>query len=137
MGHVHAFHILLVSLLFLLLTSATSVAETILVWDDTMSEDCSLAPDITLQCCIQHDQAYYYGGSRPDRHSADVAFRQCLQEEGWPVLSWVHYGAVRIGGHPLVPLWFRWGFGLLYAWDQYDQQPPTPAAPNEPSPPHP
>jgi len=135
MGHVHAFHILLLSLLFLLLTIATSAAGTIPVWDDKMSEDCSLTLDITLQCCIQHDQAYCLRGSRPDRHSADVAFRQCLQDEGWPVLSWVSYGAVRIGRHPIVPSWFLWGFWLLYAWGQYDQQPATPAAPNEPSPP--
>lgn len=137
MRHVHAFHILLLSLFFLVLTSATATAETIPAWDDAVSEGSSLAPDISLQCCIQHDQAYYYGGSVPDRHRADVAFRQCLQDEGWPVLSWVYYSEVRIGGHPIVPLWFRWGFGLPYACGQYAQQPATPAAANEPPHSHP
>ena len=127
MRQAHVLHVLLQSLLFLLLTSTTEAAETIPLWDDAMSEGCSLAPDISLQCCIQHDHAYYYGGSARDRYSADGTFRECLRDEDWPVLSWVYYGAVRIGGHPIVPLWFRWGFGSPYAWGQYAKHPATPA----------
>ena len=94
-----------------------------------MSEGCSLAPDISLSCCIQHDQAYYYGGSALDRYNADTAFRVCLVDEGWHILGWVYYAGVRVGGHPIIPLWFRWGFGLPYAWGRYAEQPATPASP--------
>ena len=113
----------LVFFFFVVLPAYPVQATRIPAWDDSMSEGCSLAPDISLACCIQHDRAYYYGGSAEERTQADAIFRECLVAEGWSILGWVYYAAVRVGGHPLIPLWFRWGFGLPYAWGRYAEQP--------------
>ena len=47
-----------------------------------VSNGCSVWPDAKnyLGCCVQHDLAYWCGGSRQDRAQADAALRECVIE---------------------------------------------------------
>lgn len=64
-------------------------------------------------CCVEHDAAYWCGGSAKARAAADEALRSCLARRGHPpVLDFVYLG-VRVGGHPWLPFPWRWGYG----WD--------------------
>ncbi len=67
-----------------------------------------------LDCCVQHDLAYFKGGSWTARWRADGQLRKCVAaKNGWwhkPV-SLVMWSGVRIGGVPFLPTKFRWGFG--------------------------
>jgi hypothetical protein len=62
-------------------------------------------------CCTTHDQAYWKGGTREDRAEADRGLMVCVTENGHPVLAFLMWAAVRIGGHPFWPVSWRWGYG--------------------------
>ncbi|QNM94931.1 hypothetical protein [Chitinimonas koreensis] len=64
--------------------------------------------------CVSHDLAYWRGGSAADRRHADamLAARVCMN--GHPVWAFTMWLAVRIGGHPLLPTPWRWGYGFPY-----------------------
>lgn len=87
-----------------------------------VSDGCSCSPDGDwVECCVRHDLAYWYGGTREQRKAADLELRRCVAEEaGHP--SWAHvmYLAVRSGGVWWLPAPFRWGFG----WDYPEHGPP-------------
>ncbi|MEE9354805.1 MAG: hypothetical protein V3U75_04370 [Methylococcaceae bacterium] len=86
------------------------------------SDGCSLSPDGTilkrdlwLACCVAHDKAYWQGGTRKEKRTADLKFKQCLTNKtGNPVLSNTMYFAVRLGGSAFFPTWYRWGYGWGY-----------------------
>ncbi len=63
------------------------------------------------QCCVVHDRAYWMGGTWTDRRAADRHLRQCVGEQGYPVLGWLMYFGVRMGGSPFWPVSWRWGYG--------------------------
>ncbi len=66
-------------------------------------------------CCIIHDKAYWRGSSDPVcRKEADLKLRECVRRKGYPIWAGLMYYAVRIGGHPVLPLPWRWGYGLPY-----------------------
>lgn len=85
------------------------------------SDGCSLFPDGTVQdralwcdCCLEHDIAYWQGGTREDRLRADKALRDCvLARTRSRALATAMYEGVRAGGNPAFPTWYRWGYG----WD--------------------
>ena len=64
--------------------------------------------------CVTHDRAYHPGGSRRERREADQRLRAAVTRNGYPGWALVIWAAVRIGGHPLLPLPWRWGFGWKY-----------------------
>jgi len=66
-------------------------------------------------CCQEHDYAYWCGGSAEDRERADDQLASCVASETNLVYGWLMRSGVRVGGHPAVPLYFRWGFGHEYA----------------------
>ena len=83
------------------------------------SDGCSLFPDRSLmneedwcECCVEHDKAYWQGGTEEERKLADSIFRECIlaktQDEA---LAEIMYRGVRIGGSPYFPTWYRWGYG--------------------------
>ncbi len=86
------------------------------------SDGCSLFPDGTLadrdkwcDCCQTHDLAYWQGGSADDRVRADEDLRSCVQARtGDADLAQTIYLGVRVGGHPVYPTWYRWGYGWPY-----------------------
>lgn len=86
-------------------------------WTDKMSDGCTGAllldktPGAHL-CCLQHDKAYYYGGSEQDRQIADATLRADLVKAGVP--EWraeVVYQIVRVTGAPWLHLPWSWAFG--------------------------
>ena len=86
------------------------------------SDGCSLFPDGNLtnknawcECCVQHDIAYWQGGSVEQKQAADIALRNCVIEKtGNNVLAEMMYQGVKFGGHPIYPNWYRWGYGWSY-----------------------
>lgn len=89
---------------------------------DFSSDGCSLFPDRSLiseadwcACCLEHDIAYWQGGTAEERLLADRALRDCvLEKTGNAELAELMYTGVRFGGGPLFPTWYRWGYGWEY-----------------------
>ncbi|WP_127715916.1 FAD-binding oxidoreductase [Halobacteriovorax sp. HLS] len=86
------------------------------------TDGCSMVPDGTprnpqmwKQCCLWHDIAYWKGGTRKDRRTADKNFNLCLKEFGPNFIGFIYYYGVRVGGHPSARLPFSWGYG----WESY------------------
>ncbi|ROS01746.1 hypothetical protein EDC56_2191 [Sinobacterium caligoides] len=97
------------------------------------SDGCSAFPDGTLsdrrlwhRCCAAHDLAYWRGGSYRERLFADQELERCVSEVADPELALLMMAGVRVGGTPLIPTSFRWGYGWPYphlyhtltAWEQ-------------------
>lgn len=85
------------------------------------SDGCSAFPDGTfrqrqlwLQCCIQHDRAYWVGGTYEERVKADEELKRCVAEVGEPEIAQMMLAGVRVGGTPYLPTTFRWGYGWPY-----------------------
>lgn len=103
--------------------------------DDFSSDGCSQFPDGTLtrqdlwcDCCVNHDIAYWQGGSRKQKKQADQTLRECvLQKTGNSLLADTMYYGVTLGGSPVYPTWYRWGYGWHYGHgfqplNQYEKQ---------------
>ncbi|MFO6424631.1 hypothetical protein [Motilimonas sp. KMU-193] len=85
------------------------------------SDGCSAFPDGTLEhnelwlaCCTQHDFAYWQGGSYKAREAADLALKECVSALGEKEIALLMLAGVRVGGTPLLPTAFRWGYGWPY-----------------------
>jgi protein tyrosine phosphatase (PTP) superfamily phosphohydrolase (DUF442 family) len=86
------------------------------------SDGCSLFPDGTprdrtqwCDCCLDHDIAYWQGGTAEERVKADEGLRDCVLERTHDKgLAETMYVGVRAGGHPAFPTWYRWGYGWSY-----------------------
>ena len=68
------------------------------------------------ECCIVHDRAYYYGGSRNEKLAADEALKACVakilgDEPLGVLLGSAMQIAVTIGGLPYFATPYRWGYG--------------------------
>ena len=71
-----------------------------------LGDQCSFAPDLDIGfCCGAHDEEYAIGGNRRDRLNADRSFRQCIINEGRPVVAGIYYFGVRLFGWAF----FNWG----------------------------
>jgi hypothetical protein len=86
---------------------------------DFTSDGCSLFidgtfkdPELWKECCLKHDIAYWQGGTEEDRLQADLTFKECVEKKtGDSTLANLMYEAVRVGGEPYFPTWYRWGYG--------------------------
>ncbi len=85
------------------------------------SDGCSALPDGTLQqntlwlaCCVEHDKAYWLGGSATERRQADEALQVCVNNVGETEIAQIMLAGVRVGGSPYWPTTFRWGYGWSY-----------------------
>ena len=85
------------------------------------SDGCSVFPDGNLQnqslwinCCIQHDFAYWKGGTYSERLAADKKLEACVAELGQPEIAEIMLMGVRMGGSPYFPVHYRWGYGWPY-----------------------
>ncbi len=89
---------------------------------DFTSDGCSLFPDRSLinnkdwcDCCLEHDIAYWQGGTKEQRLEADLRLRDCvLTKTGDSILAEAMYQGVRFGGSPYFYTWYRWGYGWSY-----------------------
>ena len=92
------------------------------VLSDFSSDGCSLFPDGSLissndwcHCCLEHDIAYWKGGTEAERLAADEALRdRVLASTGNAELAEAMYLDVRLGGSPYFKNWYRWGYGWSY-----------------------
>jgi len=76
------------------------------------SDGCSMWPDSTwVDCCVNHDIAYWCGGSAADRRRADDALRECVAERSSELMGILTWVGVIMGGIPWQPMPWRWGYG--------------------------
>ena len=85
------------------------------------TDGCSLFPDglpkhkeLWLECCVKHDKAYWLGGTRAERKTADQALRACVAQVNEPQIAQLMLRGVRVGGSPYWLSSFRWGYGWPY-----------------------
>lgn len=89
-----------------------------------VSDGCSLSPNSFFkvnfaQCCLEHDLAYWLGGTKEQKNLADSQFKMCLQNKlnndysgKVPMrVSETYFLGVQVGGVPYLPNSFRWGYG--------------------------
>ncbi|VAW87520.1 putative helicase [hydrothermal vent metagenome] len=86
------------------------------------SDGCSVFPDGTLKekdlwlsCCIEHDRAYWLGGTHKEKKRADVRLEKYVVGIGEPFIATLMKAGVRIGGSPYFPTPLRWGYGWAYS----------------------
>jgi hypothetical protein len=92
-------------------------------------DGCSWWPDGDYRdCCQTHDYAYWCGGPREARAAADEELRACVARIRGGAYGRLIWLGVRLGGHPAVPMYFRWGFGHAYT-GCYPDAPPVAAEP--------
>ena len=109
----------LLCLLFLLPQGCWERDSDTLQLADFTSDGCSLFlngtfedPELWKECCHKHDLAYWRGGTEEERNQADLSFKECvLKKTGNAELAELMYQAVRVGGSPHFPTWYRWGYG--------------------------
>lgn len=82
------------------------------------SDGCSLFPDGSFNntkrwahCCHAHDIDYWQGGTKAQRLTSDKRLEQCVSDAGLPGLGQLMFLGVRLGGIPMAPTSFRWGYG--------------------------
>ena len=76
-----------------------------------VTDGCSAFPDGDwAACCVEHDLPYWCGGTRTERAAADEALQICVTERSGLLARAMQLG-VRVGGHPLWPSYWRWGYG--------------------------
>jgi hypothetical protein len=85
------------------------------------TDGCSAFPDgsseqrkLWQHCCIAHDYAYWRGGSYQERVAADEVLKSCVAAQERPKTATLMHAGVRMGGTPLLPSTFRWGYGWRY-----------------------
>jgi len=82
------------------------------------SDGCTLFPDGNYRdCCVEHDKAYYFGGTLKERRTADNQLYDCVKAKNGPhskMVAGIMWVGVRIGAVPFLPTPFRWGFGNKY-----------------------
>lgn len=89
------------------------------------TDGCSAFPDgswrnntLWQDCCIAHDLAYWAGGTREDREAVDEVFAECVAEVANIHLANSMTLGVRLGGAPIFPTTYRWGYGWPF-WRGY------------------
>ncbi|MEE9412595.1 MAG: hypothetical protein V3V22_06035 [Methylococcales bacterium] len=76
------------------------------------TDQCSVWFDGNWQsCCVEHDFAYWCGGSAKQRVHADDQLKRCVKEKGYPLMGDIMRFGVRMGGYSIWPLPWRWGYG--------------------------
>jgi len=60
---------------------------------------------------VEHDVAYWIGGTREERSRADRELKVCVEEIESASLARTMWLGVRAGGSPYVPTSYRWGYG--------------------------
>jgi hypothetical protein len=110
-------------LLAIALASASTLPDRIRPGDleSFTSDACSHFPEgpasdakLWCRCCLDHDTAYWQGGTRDERRAADRALRDCVAATGEPWIAALVLAGVTIGGTPYLPTSYRWGYGWPY-----------------------
>lgn len=105
----------LIRLMLLFAVSTAAVAQSPdsqILPADYVSDRCSMFPDGDWgDCCISHDKAYFFGGTRRERRAADDKLYQCVKGKNHAIIANMMWLGVRVGGVSFLPTSFRWGFG--------------------------
>lgn len=64
------------------------------------------------EACIEHDFAYWMGGTSKERKIADQKLREAVIKTGHPIWANIMYIAVRIFGS----IYWPWKLGFRYDW---------------------
>lgn len=75
-------------------------------------------------CCVEHDRAYHKGGTKHERAWADTGLLIAVAQKGHPLVAILMWLAVRVGGHWILPLPWRWGYGWRFP-HPYTKEPTT------------
>lgn len=84
------------------------------------TDGCSTSPDglllgedakIWQKCCIEHDKAYWIGGSKELKMNADQQLEQCISRTGHANIGALYHQSVAIFGGPDSKKTYRWGYG--------------------------
>lgn len=85
------------------------------------SDGCSVWPEGSkknktswLRCCLVHDIAYWRGGTKEEKETADAALQSCVERHDSNFIAELMKFGVSIGGTPKYKTSFRWGFGWNY-----------------------
>ena len=82
---------------------------------DFVGDGCTMFPDGDWgDCCLQHDKAYFRGGTQAMRKAADGQLFSCVRAKGGfrhRVISDLMWLGVRVGGGIFTDKPFSWGFG--------------------------
>ncbi|MGD9417589.1 MAG: FAD-binding oxidoreductase [Verrucomicrobiota bacterium JB025] len=85
------------------------------------TDGCSAFPDGTpsdptawRHHCVEHDRAYWAGGTREQRREADRNLANRITADGRPIVGTLTWLGTRVGGHPLLPTPWRWGYAWKY-----------------------
>lgn len=108
--------------LLIVLTGCAAPPRAPMALEPFETDGCTLFPDGTFKdaalwedCCLEHDMAYWRGGTAAERLAADRALRECvLEKTGDAVLADAMFHGVRAGGASVFPSWYRWGYGWPY-----------------------
>lgn len=114
--------LLTISLTALLLASTAggqvSTGEDRIDWSKFKSDGCTWWPDKDYaDCCVEHDKAYFVGGTQKERRRVDDRLYKCViakdrsRNKRDAQLMWL---GVRVGGLGWLPTPFRWGYGTDY-----------------------
>lgn len=103
----------------LLLSALAQSADAQNTLKDFTSDGCSMSPDGVVvgrleyvPCCVEHDVAYWAGGTQEQKSAADLRLRQCvLEKSNNEFVADVYYQAVRVAGGPYLPTPFHWAYG--------------------------
>jgi hypothetical protein len=85
-----------------------------------ITDGCTLWPDGSWlgtswqHCCVEHDAAYWCGGSREMRAAADEEVCRCVDRETAGIVGWVMWLGSRAFASPWMPAHWRWGYGNDY-----------------------
>jgi hypothetical protein len=94
---------------------SNTVSDTPTIPADFKSDGCTNFPDGDYtDCCVEHDKAYFVGGSWKMRWRADKKLYQCVAaKKGFKhkLIAPIMWAGVRVFGVPFLPTSFRWGFG--------------------------
>lgn len=64
-------------------------------------------------CCVQHDIAYWKGGTSEERYQADQRLQSCIIGVGEPNIARLVYWGVRAGGSAGNSSNWNWGYGWV------------------------
>ena len=86
------------------------------------SDGCSLFPDRSptgeadwCECCVQHDLAYWRGGTEAERLQADRELYSCVKKKtANEQLAQLMFSGVRSAGGPYHYTSYRWAYGWPY-----------------------
>ena len=107
--------------LYIILFSLSSYNMAADILQPFSTDGCSAFPEGTfseqnlwLECCTQHDIAYWKGGTYLQRLQADEDLMICVSNRDETTIGIIMLVGVRVGGTPFIPTSFRWGYGWPY-----------------------